>query len=65
MDDVLLFGIGIVGEWKDFKEALDLFCYATGMVVSIKKSSFLFQNVEPDIRSQIVMFLPYNLIQIN
>ena len=42
VDDVLLFGIGTVGEWKAYKEALDLFCSATGMAVSIKKSSFLF-----------------------
>ena len=65
VDDVLLFGIGTVGEWKAYKEALDLFCSATGMTVSIKKSSFLFQNVDPDIRNQIVVFLPYSMVHIS
>ena len=42
VDDVLLFGIGTVSEWKDFKETLYLFCSATRMAVSIEKYSFLF-----------------------
>ena len=42
-----------------------MFCSTTGMAVSIKKSSFLFQNVDPDIRSQIVAFLPYNMVHIS
>ena len=50
VDDVLLFGIGTVNEWKAYKEALNLFCSATGMEVSIEKSSFLFQDVDEDIK---------------
>ena len=34
VDDVLLFGIGTVSEWKAYKYALDLFCSATGMYVN-------------------------------
>ena len=65
VDDVLLFGIGTVGEWKAYKEALDLFCSTTGMVVSIKKSSFLFQFVDLDIKNEIVDFLPYSMVHIS
>ena len=65
VDDVLLFGTGTFSEWKAFKEALDLFCSSTRMAVSIEKSSFLFQNVDPIIRSQIVVFLPYSMVHIS
>ena len=65
VNDVVLFGIGTVGEWKAYKEALDLFCSVTRMAVSIKKSSFLFQFVDPDIRKQIVDFLPYSMVHIS
>ena len=59
VDDVLLFGTANVSEWKAYKEALDLFCSATGMVVSMEKSSFLYQDVDEDTRSQIAELLPY------
>ena len=42
VDDVLLFGIATVSEWKAYKDALYLFCSATDMAVSIEKSSFLY-----------------------
>jgi hypothetical protein len=41
VDDVLLFGNGSLIEWKVLKEALDLFCNATGMSFSSHKSLFL------------------------
>ena len=59
VDDVLLFGIATVSEWKAFKDALDLFCSATGMVFNIEKSSFLYQDVDEGIQSQIAKLLPY------
>ena len=65
VDDVLLFGIGTVSEWKAYKEALDLFCSATGMAVNKEKSSFLYQDVNEDIRCQIVELLPYSMAPIN
>ena len=64
VDDVLLFGIATVSEWKAYKDALDLFFLATGMVFSIEKSSFLYQDVDEDIHSQIVELLPYNMAPI-
>ena len=42
VDDVILIGVGTVDEWCAYKEALDLFCLASGMTVSINKSSFLY-----------------------
>ena len=64
VDDVVLFGIATVNEWKAYKYALDLFCSATGMVVSIENYSFLYQDVNEDIRSQIAELLPYNMAPI-
>ena len=64
VDDVILFGIGSVSEWRAYKEALDLFCLATGMFVSKEKSSFMYQNVDEETRRQISMLLPYNMAPI-
>jgi hypothetical protein len=41
VDDVILFGNDNLLEWKVIKEALDLFCNATGMSFSSQKSLFL------------------------
>jgi hypothetical protein len=41
VDDIILFGKGSLDEWKVIKEALDLFCNATGMTFSSQKSQFL------------------------
>jgi hypothetical protein len=41
VDDVILFGKGSLAEWQVFKDALDLFCNATGMTFSSQKSQFL------------------------
>jgi hypothetical protein len=41
VDDVILFGKGYLQEWQVFKDALDLFCNASGMVFSNQKSQFL------------------------
>ena len=42
VDDVILIGIGTIGEWSSYKDALKLFCSASGMTVSLEKSSFLY-----------------------
>jgi hypothetical protein len=41
VDDVILFGIGCMAEWKVYKEILELFCKATGMEFNQQKSLFL------------------------
>ena len=61
MDDVILIGVDTVEEWSAYKDALDVFCSASGMTVSIEKSSFLYQNVDADIRNKIVEFFPFKM----
>ena len=61
VDDVILFGLGIVDEWIAYKEALDLFWSATGMSVSLEKSSFLFDDVDEEIRLHISALLPFKM----
>ena len=58
---MILIGIGTIGEWSAYKDALDLFCSATGMSISLEKSSFLYQNVDADIRCKIVELLPFRM----
>jgi len=41
VDDVMLFQIGCIADWKVFKEVLELFCNATGMAFIPQKSMFL------------------------
>jgi hypothetical protein len=41
VDDIILFGIGNMVEWKVYQEILALLCKATCMVISAHKSSFL------------------------
>ena len=45
VDDVLLFGVGTIEEWKHFKILLDLFCSTMGMSISKAKSSFLYNKL--------------------
>ena len=40
VDDILIFGSGSLQEWHFIKEALDLFCEASGMSISHQKSLF-------------------------
>ena len=40
VDDILLFGGGTQREWQAIKNALDVFCDATGMSISPNKSQF-------------------------
>ena len=61
VDDVILFGLGIVDEWKAYKEALDLFCSATGTNVSIEKSSFLYNDVDEETRIHNSSLLPFKM----
>ena len=57
VDDVILYGVGTAEEWGSYKESLDFFCSATGMVFSSEKSSFLYQNVYEETHGQIAALL--------
>ena len=48
VDDILLFGGGTIREWLTYKHALDLFCGATGMCISMCKSQFYQSKWPPD-----------------
>lgn len=45
VDDVLLFGIGDHEEWVHYKRILDLFCMASGMIISVPKSCLYFHDL--------------------
>ena len=45
-DDVILFGLGTLDEWQNYKELLDIFCSATGMKISVEKSSFMYNDID-------------------
>ena len=59
VDDVILFRARTVKEWEAYKDALDLFCSATGMMVSTEKSSFLYHMVDEGTHGMISTFLTY------
>ena len=61
VDDVILIGAGTIDEWRAYKEALDLFCGVSGMVISPIKSSFLYQNVDSEFREELVGLFPFKM----
>ena len=48
VDNVILFGDGSLLEWLHCKSLINLFCRASGMTVSPRKSSFGFLNIVED-----------------
>ena len=61
VDDVILIGAGTIDEWRAYKEALDLFCGVSGMVISPIKSSFLYQNVDSEFREELAGLFPFKM----
>ena len=61
VDDVILFGLGTLGEWKHYKELLDLFCSATGMEINDEKSSFLYNDMDEHSRENTFALLPFKM----
>ena len=41
VDDVIFFGEGLYSEWKQFYDIITIFCDASGMSISAKKSTFI------------------------
>ena len=50
-----------MGEWRAYKEALDLFCGVSGMSVNPLKSSFLYQNVDSVFREELAGLFPFKM----
>ena len=61
VDDVILFGLGTLGEWQHYKELLDLFCSTTGMKISNDKSSFLYNDIDEHMKEYISSLLPFKM----
>ena len=40
VDDVILFGVGVIEEWSYFTDIISIFCTAYGMEVSASKLTF-------------------------
>lgn len=59
VDDVLLFGIGKLVEWKHFKALLDIFCLASGTMISVPKSCLCHLNLEEEFSTQIRSLFPF------
>jgi len=64
VDDVILFGNGLLAKWEVFKEVLEIFCKATRMVFSTQKSVFLEVGWEADEMVFIKAILPYDIKQV-
>ena len=48
VDDILLFGGSTLREWQAIKNALDVFCDASGMSISPSKSHFYQSRLDPN-----------------
>ena len=61
VDDVILFGLGILEEWLAYKAILDSFCEASGMCINVNKSSFLHNELSLDTIHSITDILPFKV----
>ena len=61
MDDIILFRVGNLEEWEAFAELLELFCIASGMCISVGKSTFLVCNVGERVLNNISGILPFKM----
>ena len=53
--------MGTYEEWKGFKEVLDLFCLETDLKINNENSSFLYSEVNEEIRDRILTILNYKM----
>ena len=61
MDDVVLFGKGTFEEWRVFITIIDTFLVASGMLVSLEKSSFLKHNLDDNLVVSISSIFPFSM----
>ena len=61
VDDVVIFGSGSLAEWGHFKAIIDVFTLASGMVISVDKSSFLHNNFTIEKMVSIQLLFPYKM----
>lgn len=48
MDDVVVFGKGSIKEWEKIWDLINFFCRATGMLISLRKSCFLYNLIKDE-----------------
>ena len=65
VDDILLFGGGSQREWLTFKYALDVFCNATGMCISPRKSQFYQSLWDPDELEELQHHFAYDIFPLD
>ena len=61
IDDVILLGSGTLSDWMAFEVILSTFCKASGMIISVDKSCFLYNNVDVDIKLDIARVMPHKM----
>ena len=61
VDDAIIFGMGTLEEWKEYKEILNLFCVASGMRFNLEKYYFLSNYIFKDTSKVITDILPYKM----
>ena len=59
VENFMIFGINSLDEWLCYKEIITLFCKASGMSVSYRKSSFFHYKLDKYILEGITSILPY------
>ena len=65
VDDVVLVGRGIVGEWFSFVDIITLFYDATSMEVSSTNSCFPNNNINENMLAHITSIFPYKVDDID
>ena len=65
VDDVILFGEGPQAEWHAYKDILDMFCNARGILISESKSTMLENRLEEEVLNQIPSLFPYEIKDLN
>ena len=58
-DDVLLFGLYSLEEWRCYKGIINIFCKASGMTITCKKSILVHSNMDSTSLSILTSILPY------
>jgi hypothetical protein len=65
VDDIIIFGVGNVQEFKVLKSILDMYCATTKMQINRKKSIILSCSLEEDSLEQLKACFPFTMKSID
>ena len=65
LDDVFLFGLGLVEDWRNYKFILVLFSSNLGMMMSEQKSFCISGNLSMDMVEALKSIFPYKFIPLD